>query len=42
MLKMTIGIPVSRGRSDGLDLDEHGMDAYPGFVPTREARAEFV
>jgi Amt family ammonium transporter len=37
------GIRVSaEEESEGLDIGEHGMDAYPGFVPTREARAEFV
>jgi len=41
-LKMTIGVRVSPEEEvEGLDMGEHGMDAYPGFVPTQEARAEF-
>ncbi len=43
VLKMTIGIRVSATEeSEGLDIGEHGMDAYPGFVPTQEARAEIL
>jgi Amt family ammonium transporter len=40
-LKMTIGVRVSPEEEvEGLDMGEHGMDCYPGFVPTQEARAE--
>ena len=43
LLKYTIGIRVSaEEEAEGLDLGEHGMDAYPGFVPTQEARAEVI
>lgn len=43
ILKVTIGIRVSAAEeADGLDIGEHGMDAYPGFVPTQEARAEII
>jgi ammonium transporter, Amt family len=43
VLKMTIGIRVSaEEESEGLDIGEHGMDAYPGFAPTQEARAEII
>jgi Amt family ammonium transporter len=42
-LKMTMGVRVSADEeNEGLDTGEHGMEAYPGFVPTREARAEVV
>jgi Amt family ammonium transporter len=42
-LKMTVGIRVSpEEEAEGLDLGEHGMDAYPGFVPTQEARVEVI
>jgi Amt family ammonium transporter len=42
-LKVTIGIRVSAvEEQEGLDLGEHGNEAYPGFVPTAEARAEIV
>jgi ammonium transporter, Amt family len=42
-LKLTVGIRVSADEeAEGLDLGEHGMDAYPGFVPTQEARAEII
>jgi Amt family ammonium transporter len=42
-LKMTMGIRVSAAEeAEGLDVGEHGMDAYPGFVPTQEARAEVI
>ena len=41
VLKMTIGIRVSAAEEvEGLDVGEHGMEAYPGFAPTPEARAE--
>lgn len=43
VLKVTIGIRVSAAEeAEGLDVGEHGMEAYPGFVPTQEARAEIV
>jgi Amt family ammonium transporter len=43
LLKLTIGIRVSASEeAEGLDIGEHGMDAYPGFVPTQEARAEVI
>ena len=43
LLKFTLGIRVSSAEeAEGLDLGEHGMDAYPGFVPTQEARAEVI
>jgi Amt family ammonium transporter len=43
VLKMTLGIRVSaEEEAEGLDIGEHGMDAYPGFVPTQEARAEVI
>jgi Amt family ammonium transporter len=42
-LKMTVGIRVTaEEESEGLDIGEHGMDAYPGFVPTQDARAEII
>jgi Amt family ammonium transporter len=42
-LKLTIGIRVSaEEEQEGLDLGEHGAEAYPGFVPTRDARAEVI
>jgi Amt family ammonium transporter len=38
VLKNTLGIRVSAAEeTEGLDMGEHGMDAYPGFVPTQEA-----
>jgi Amt family ammonium transporter len=40
ILKATLGIRVSAAEEvEGLDMGEHGMDAYPGFVPTQEAGA---
>ena len=43
LLKFTIGIRVTaEEEAEGLDMGEHGMDAYPGFVPTQEARAEII
>ncbi|MBI4886384.1 MAG: ammonium transporter [Acidobacteria bacterium] len=43
LLKSTMGIRVSaEEEAEGLDIGEHGMDAYPGFVPTQEARAEII
>ncbi|MBI2828377.1 MAG: ammonium transporter [Acidobacteria bacterium] len=43
VLKLTIGIRVSAGEeAEGLDIGEHGLDAYPGFVPTQEARVEVI
>ncbi len=42
-LKATVGVRVSADEEDeGLDTGEHGMEAYPGFVPSREARAEVI
>ncbi len=41
VLKATMGIRVSpQEEMEGLDMGEHGMDAYPGFVPTQEATGE--
>jgi len=43
VLKMTLGVRVSAAEeAEGLDMGEHGMDAYPGFVPTQEARVEVI
>ncbi|MGE3402709.1 MAG: ammonium transporter, partial [Vicinamibacterales bacterium] len=43
ILKTTIGIRVSAEEEvEGLDVGEHGMEAYPGFTPTKEARAEVI
>jgi Amt family ammonium transporter len=43
VLKVAMGIRVSaEEEAEGLDVGEHGMEAYPGFVPTREARAEVI
>ncbi|MBI4264340.1 MAG: ammonium transporter [Acidobacteria bacterium] len=43
VLKVTLGVRVSASEeAEGLDIGEHGMDAYPGFVPTQEARAEVI
>lgn len=37
LLKKTIGIRVSQKEEvDGLDIGEHGMEAYPGFVGSSE------
>jgi len=37
LLKYTIGIRVSASEEiEGLDFGEHGMDAYPSFVPAQE------
>jgi len=37
LLRKTIGIRVSQKiEVDGLDIGEHGMDAYPGFVSSGE------
>lgn len=42
-LKLTMGIRVSAEEEmEGLDIGEHGIEAYPGFVPAREARAEVI
>lgn len=42
-IKLAIGIRVSaEEEAEGLDVGEHGNEAYPGFVPTREARAEVI
>jgi Amt family ammonium transporter len=41
VLKLTIGVRVSAEEEmEGLDSGEHGMEAYPGFVPAQEARAD--
>ena len=38
ILKHTIGIRVSqKAEVDGLDLAEHGMEAYPGFVSSGDS-----
>ena len=44
LLKVTIGIRVSAEEElEGLDMGEHGMEAYPGFVQHRqEMGAEVV
>jgi Amt family ammonium transporter len=43
VLKMTMGVRVTAAEeAEGLDMGEHGMDAYPGFVPTQEARVEVI
>lgn len=43
LLKVTMGVRVSpEEEAEGLDMGEHGMDAYPGFVPTQEARTEVI
>jgi Amt family ammonium transporter len=35
ILKKTVGLRVSdREQIEGLDIGEHGMSAYPDFVPT--------
>jgi Amt family ammonium transporter len=37
LLKGWVGLRVSREEEfKGLDIEEHGIDAYPGFVPTPE------
>jgi Amt family ammonium transporter len=43
-IKMTMGIRVSAEEElEGLDLGEHGMEAYAGFVQgNREVRTEIV
>jgi Amt family ammonium transporter len=43
LVKFTMGIRVSASEeAEGLDVGEHGMEAYPGFVPSQEARAEVI
>lgn len=43
VVKLTLGVRVSAvEEAEGLDVGEHGMEAYPGFVPTQEARAEVI
>ncbi len=43
VLKLTMGIRVSASEeAEGLDVGEHGMEAYPGFVPAQEARVEVI
>ncbi len=38
ILKYTIGIRVSqKAEVDGLDIGEHGMEAYPGFIGSGES-----
>jgi Amt family ammonium transporter len=42
-LKVTMGIRVSANEeAEGLDVGEHGREAYPGFVPTQDAHAEVI
>jgi len=44
LLKATVGIRVSpQEEAEGLDLGEHGMEAYPGLMPARqEMSAEVI
>ena len=44
LLKATVGIRVSpQEEAEGLDLGEHGMEAYPGLMPSRqELRGEVI
>jgi Amt family ammonium transporter len=44
LLKATVGVRVTRQEElEGLDVGEHGMEAYPGFVPThQEMHGEIV
>ena len=45
MLKAVLGIRVSASEEiEGLDIGEHGMEAYPGFAgdATGEPAAEFA
>ena len=44
LLKVTMGIRVSAQEElEGLDVGEHGMEAYPGFVPAaQEMSAEII
>jgi len=43
IVKLTMGLRVSASEeAEGLDVGEHGMEAYPGFVPSQEARAEVI
>jgi Amt family ammonium transporter len=43
VVKLTMGVRVSASEeAEGLDVGEHGMEAYPGFVPSQEARAEVI
>jgi Amt family ammonium transporter len=43
LVKVTLGLRVTATEeAEGLDVGEHGMEAYPGFVPSQEARAEIV
>jgi Amt family ammonium transporter len=42
-IKVTMGVRVSKEEElEGLDTGEHGMEAYPGFVPSQEMRAEVI
>jgi Amt family ammonium transporter len=42
-LKMTVGIRVSAvEEAEGLDVGEHGMEAYSGFVQAQEIRTEVI
>jgi len=42
-VKFTMGLRVTANEEmEGLDVGEHGMEAYPGFVPTQEMRAEVI
>jgi Amt family ammonium transporter len=43
LLKATVGIRVSAGEEmEGLDTGEHGMEAYAGFVQSREMSTEVI
>jgi Amt family ammonium transporter len=44
LLKVTMGIRVTaREEAEGLDVGEHGIEAYPGFAPaTAEMGGEIV
>jgi Amt family ammonium transporter len=44
LIKVTMGIRVSAAEElEGLDLGEHGMEAYAGFVQAhQEMRTEIV
>lgn len=42
-LKVTAGIRVSPvEETEGLDVGEHGMEAYAGFVKSQDIRAEVI
>ena len=43
LLKAAVGIRVSAAEEmEGLDVGEHGMEAYAGFVQSQEARTEVI